>query len=82
MVDEAHDPRSKRLLSVPEAAALAGLSKSVAYRLAAADELPGLVKLPGCRMLVRRHALEAWLAGGWAPAAPAPAGRSGRRPPR
>ena len=51
------------LLSVPEAAALAGLSKTVAYRLAALDELPGLVKLPGCRLMVRRKVLEAWLAG-------------------
>ena len=51
----------KRLLTVAEAAALAGLSKNVAYRLAATGELPGLVKLPGTRMLVRRSILEEWL---------------------
>ena len=53
----------KRLLSVPQAAALAGLSKSVAYRLVAQDCFPGLLRLPGCRLLVRRRVLEAWLAG-------------------
>lgn len=51
------------LVSVSEAATLAGLSKSVAYRLAAAGVLPGLVRLPGARLLVRRRVLEAWLAG-------------------
>lgn len=51
------------LVSVAQAAALAGLSKSVAYRLAAAGALPGLVRLPGARLLVRRRVLEAWLAG-------------------
>ncbi len=51
------------LVSVAEAAILAGLSKSVAYRLAAAGVLPGLVRLPGARLLVRRRVLEAWLAG-------------------
>lgn len=58
------------LVSVAQAAALAGLSKSVAYRLAAAGVLPGLVRLPGARLLVRRRVLEAWLAGSQ-PAAPA-----------
>jgi hypothetical protein len=73
------------LLSVPEAAALAGLSKAVAYRLAALDRLPGLVKVPGCQLLVRRRVLEAWLAGAdvdaWpgsgAPGSPAEAPRGG-----
>lgn len=51
------------LVSITEAAELAGLSKSVAYRLAAAGTLPGLVRLPGSRMLVRRRVLEAWLFG-------------------
>lgn len=54
----------RALLSVPEAAAMAGLARSVAYRLVAQDCLPGLVRLPGCRILVRRRVLEAWLAGG------------------
>lgn len=58
-----NEPSERALLSVPEAAALAGLSKSVAYQLVAQDRLPGLVKLPGRRLLVRRQVLEAWLAG-------------------
>jgi hypothetical protein len=53
----------RALLSVREAAALAGLSRTVAYRLAALDRLPGLVKWPGFQLLVRRRVLEAWLAG-------------------
>jgi len=53
----------RALLTVPEAAALAGLSKAVAYRLAAEDRLPGLLKLPGRRLRVRRRVLEAWPAG-------------------
>ena len=53
----------KPLVSVGEAADIAGMSKSVAYRLAAAGTLPGLVRLPGSRMLVRRRVLEAWLGG-------------------
>jgi excisionase family DNA binding protein len=56
-------PSDRVLLTIAEAARLAGLAKSVAYRLAAQDELPGLVKLPGCQMLVRRRVLEAWLNG-------------------
>jgi len=51
------------LVSIAEAAELAGLSKSVAYRLATARTLPGLVRLPGSRVLVRRRVLEAWLCG-------------------
>jgi len=51
------------LLSVTQAANLAGLSITVAYRLAKADALPGLVRLPGARLLVRRRVLEAWLSG-------------------
>ena len=54
---------AKPLVSIGEAADIAGLSKSVAYRLAAAGTLPGLVRLPGSRMLVRRRVLEAWLGG-------------------
>jgi hypothetical protein len=59
----AQDSDHRPLVSVSEAATLARLSKSAAYRLAAAGVLPGLVRLPGARMLVRRRVLEAWLAG-------------------
>lgn len=51
------------LLTVSEAATLTGLSKAVTYRLAAEDCLPGLLRLPGRRLMVRRKVLEAWLAG-------------------
>ena len=57
------DPRDRPLVSVPEAAALAGFTRSMAYRLASAGVLPGLVRLPGARLLVRRRVLEAWLSG-------------------
>jgi excisionase family DNA binding protein len=53
----------RALLSVPEAAALAGASKSAVYRLARQDRLPGLVRVPGRQLRVRRPVLEAWLAG-------------------
>jgi excisionase family DNA binding protein len=55
--------REKPLLSVRQAAALAGLSPSIAYQLAREGRLPGLVAIPGHRLLVRRRVLEAWLAG-------------------
>ena len=58
-----NDSPERALLSVPEAAALAGFSRAVAYRLVREDRLPGLVKLPGRRLRVRRRVLEAWLAG-------------------
>jgi excisionase family DNA binding protein len=57
----------KRLLSVAEAARHLGISESAAYRLAASDALPGLVRLPGARMRVRARVLEAWLSGEAAP---------------
>ena len=72
MIDDVPGAAPKRLLSVPEAAALAGLSKSVAYRLVAQERFPGLLRLPGCRLLVRRRVLEAWLAGAQSPEAPEP----------
>jgi predicted DNA-binding transcriptional regulator AlpA len=59
----AQEPEDRPLVSVPEAAALAGLTRSMAYRLASAGVLPGLVRLPGARLLVRRRVLEAWLSG-------------------
>jgi predicted DNA-binding transcriptional regulator AlpA len=71
-------PRHTLLISVPEAATLAGLSKAAAYRLAALDALPGLVKLPGCQLMVRRRVLEAWLGG---TEVPQPSLRPGHRAP-
>ena len=70
-------PEQKPLLSVAEAARRLGISESAAYRLAASDALPGLVRLPGARMRVRARVLEAWLRG----EAP-PAGGSSGGPPR
>ena len=59
VLDAAYRP----LIPVARAAELGGISRSLAYRLAAADALPGLVRLPGAQLLVRRRVLEAWLAG-------------------
>ena len=56
-------PTSTPLVSVGEAADIAGKRESVADHLAAAGTLPGLVRLPGSRMLVGRRVLEAWLGG-------------------
>jgi len=61
----------KPLLTIREAAAMAGLSVSDVYRRARAGALPGLVAVPGHRQLVRRRVLQAWLDGqDNAPAAP------------
>jgi excisionase family DNA binding protein len=53
----------KPLLTVPEAAALMKVSRSLAYRMFRAGQVPGLIDLPGRTKLVRRAVLEAWLAG-------------------
>ena len=65
MVNMQADPTAdgRPLLSISEAAALAGLSRAVAYRLATIGALPGLVRLPGARLRVRRRVLERWLEG-------------------
>ena len=54
-------PRTKPLLSVSEAAALAGVSRSVAYQWVRAGCMPGHVELNG-RHYVKRAVLLAWLA--------------------
>ena len=54
----------KPLLSITEAAQLAGLNRTTTYGLARAGRLPGLVKVVGRQMLVRRAVLERWLNGG------------------
>jgi len=50
------------LLSVPQAAALLGISVTAAYRWLERGELPGAVHVGG-RWWVRRRVLEAWLHG-------------------
>jgi excisionase family DNA binding protein len=75
--------RHKPLITVGEAARRLGLSQSAAYRLAASDALPGLVRLPGTRMWVRGRVLHAWLngedlAGAVIPDVPAAKRRHGR----
>lgn len=53
---------SRVALSIPEAADSAGISRSRFYELLSAGDGPPTVKL-GRRRLVRRAALESWLAG-------------------
>ncbi len=71
-------PKQRPLVSVGEAGDLLGISESAAYRLAAADALPGLVRLPGARMRVRARVLEAWLNGQEPSAAPFAPGEIGK----
>lgn len=53
-----------RLISVTEAARIAGQPRSTFYRLLKSGAAPGaLVALPGHRLLIRREALLRWLAG-------------------
>lgn len=40
-----------------------GISRRKAYYLAQVDALPGLVRVPGSELMVRRAILERWLAG-------------------
>jgi predicted DNA-binding transcriptional regulator AlpA len=56
-------PPHKRLLTLPETMALTGFSRTRTYEAAREGTLPGLVRLAGHRMLVRRRVLEAWLEG-------------------
>ena len=56
-------PPTKRLLTLPETMALTGFSRTRTYEAAREGTLPGLVRLAGHRMLVRRRVLEAWLDG-------------------
>ena len=56
------------LISVAQAGRLLGISESKAYELAREGNLPGLVKLPGHRNVVRRAVVEAWLSGADIPA--------------
>jgi len=58
-----HETPTSPLLTIKQAARLLGISESKAFELAREGNLPGLVKLPGHRQIVRRAVLEAWLAG-------------------
>ena len=57
-----HNRPQRPLISVAQAAELAGVSEATGYRWVAAGELPGAVKVHG-RWYVRRLVLEAWLGG-------------------
>lgn len=61
----------RRLVSVSQAAGIAGVSRSVAYRWARAGQLPGAVLVCG-RWWVRRRVLVAWLNGQGEAESPAP----------
>lgn len=52
--------RDGRLLTVSQAAALLGISSATAYRMARSGVLPGLARLPGFRLIVRRSARRRW----------------------
>lgn len=56
-------PPDKRLLTLSETMALTGFSRTRTYEAAREGTLPGLVRLDGHQMLVRRRVLEAWLDG-------------------
>lgn len=59
----AHPTIDPATLSLPKAAERLGIGKSLAYRLAAADQFPVRVLRLGNRKLVSRVELERYLAG-------------------
>lgn len=56
------DLPGRATITVPQAGSLLGLSKSAAYRAAAAGELPGVRRVCG-RVMVSAPVLLAWLLG-------------------
>jgi excisionase family DNA binding protein len=50
-----------QLVNIAEAGRRLGVSRSMAYRLFATGEIPGLVRLPGAQLLVKWPAVEGWL---------------------
>ena len=57
------DSNQKLVLSIPEAAAALGISKTLAYSLARQGKLPGCLKVSRRRLIVSRFQLEAYLRG-------------------
>ena len=53
----------RQTVSVPEAAAILGISRTLAFELARRGELPGVIRLGG-RTVVSRRELERALSGG------------------
>jgi len=53
----------KLTLSIPEAAKTLGISRNLAYELAARGELPGVIKLGQKRVVCSRLAIERLLQG-------------------
>lgn len=58
------DGTQKLTLSIPEAAAELGISKTLAYSLARQGKLPGCLKIGQRRLIVSRFQLEAYLRNG------------------
>ena len=57
------DTNQRLALSIPEAAAELGISKTLAYSLAREGKLPGCLKVSRRRLVVSRYQLEAYLRG-------------------
>ncbi len=53
----------KMTLSIPEVAETLGISRNLAYQLAAREELPGLIRLGKRRVVCSRLAIERLLQG-------------------
>lgn len=61
---DAMNTNERLTLSVPEAAAMLGISRNLGYELARRGELPGVIALGGKRLVVSRAVLEKVLKGG------------------
>jgi len=57
------DTNKRLVLSIPEAAAELGVSKTLAYSLARQGKLPGALRIGQRRLVVSRFQLEAYLRG-------------------
>lgn len=54
----------KMTLSIPEVAEMLGISRNLAYQLAAKEELPGLIRLGEKRVVCSKLAIDKLLQGG------------------